>query len=128
MTSGWCQRISLQLTVRQGDREAVAIASIRVVEAEERAGRGGGAGIPRPELVDAPGASWRSRMNAGAWQVNAGHEDYVALGDGRARLRYLVALLGKEIVLRTYAQPGAGDLLEHLVAVLAHAERNLRAA
>jgi len=66
-------------------------------------------------------------MIGGRWEVNAGHEDYVALGDGRARVRYLVALLGKEIVARTYALPGAGELLEHLVAVMAHAERNLRA-
>lgn len=117
----------LRLKVRQGDREVVAVAPVVVVEARERAGRGG-VGIPRPELIDAPGGTWRSRMHGGGWQVNAGHEDYVALGDGRARLRYLVALLGKEIVLRTYAQPGAAELLEHLVAVLAHAERNLRTA
>jgi len=44
-------------------------------------------------------------MEGETWQVNAGHEDYVALDEGRARLRYLVALLGKEIVQRTYAQP-----------------------
>ena len=94
---------------------------------EARARERGGAGIPKPELVDAPGASWRSRMDGTSWQVNAGHEDYISLAsDHRARLRYLVALFGKEIVVRTCAQPGAGELLEHLIAVTAHAERNLR--
>lgn len=65
-------------------------------------------------------------MDGDVWQVNTGHEDYLAFDDGRARLRYVVALLGKEIVQRTYGQPGAGELLENLVAVIAHAERNLR--
>ncbi|HEY6039020.1 MAG TPA: methyltransferase domain-containing protein, partial [Kofleriaceae bacterium] len=36
--------------------------------------------------IDAPGASWRSRMEGDLWQVNAGHEDYVVLDDvGAAR-------------------------------------------
>lgn len=117
----------LSLVARQGDRTATTSAPIAIAVAGEGRVRGG-AGIPRPDLVDAPGAAWRSRMSGGAWQVNAGHEDYVALGEGRGRLRYLVALLGKEMVAATYSQPGAGELLEHLVAVLAHAERNLQSS
>lgn len=31
----------------------------------------------------------------------------------------------KEIVQRTYTQPGGAELLEHLIGVIAHAERNL---
>jgi hypothetical protein len=120
---------TLHVRVRQATSPVTARATARVVcgEARERPDRGG-SGIPEPQLVDASGADWRSRMDGDVWQVNAGHEDYLALEDGRARIRYLVALLGKEIVARTYAQPGAGDLLEHLVAVIAHAERNLRPA
>jgi hypothetical protein len=118
---------TLCLVARQGDRAATARAPVAAAVAGEGAARGA-VGIPRPELVDAPGAAWRSRMSGGTWQVNAGHEDYGALGEGRGRLRYLVALLGKEIVAATYSQPGAGELLEHLVAVLAHAERNLQAS
>jgi hypothetical protein len=114
----------ISLVVSQGDATASALAVVRCVDLKRR-GRGQ-EGIPKPVLIDAPGASWRSRMEGDVWQVNAGHEDYLALADGRARLRYLVALLGKEIVQRTYSQPGAGELLEHLVAVMAHAERNLR--
>jgi hypothetical protein len=120
---------TLHVRVRQATSPITARATTRVIcgEARERPDRGG-SGIPEPQLVDASGADWRSRMDGDVWQVNAGHEDYLALEDGRARIRYLVALLGKEIVARTYAQPGAGDLLEHLVAVIAHAERNLRGA
>jgi hypothetical protein len=114
----------ISLVVSQGETTASALAVVRCVDPKKR-GRGQ-EGIPKPVLIDAPGASWRSRMEGDVWQVNAGHEDYLALDDGRARIRYLVALLGKEIVQRTYAQPGAGELLEHLVAVVAHAERNLR--
>jgi hypothetical protein len=115
----------ISLVVSQGDQTASALAVVRCADPKKR--ERGGEGIPKPVLIDAPGASWRSRMEGDVWQVNAGHEDYLAFDDGRARLRYVVALLGKEIVQRTYGQPGAGDLLEHLVAVIAHAERNLRA-
>ncbi|HEY5924693.1 MAG TPA: ATP-binding protein [Kofleriaceae bacterium] len=114
---------TLTVEVQAGGVTMRASANVAVVEA--RGAETAGLGIPRPELVDAPGATWRSRMAGEVWQVNAGHEDYVALGSSRARLRYMVALLGKEIVARTYSQPGAGELLEHLVAVMAHAERNL---
>jgi Histidine kinase-, DNA gyrase B-, and HSP90-like ATPase len=117
-------RAIVTVVAREAERTATATAVVTVAEPRPR--DRGGAGIPNPELVDAPGASWRSRMEEGRWQVNAGHEDYAALGDGRSRLRYLIALLGKEIVVRTYGQPGAGELLEHLIAVTAHAERNLR--
>jgi hypothetical protein len=113
--------------VSDGANTVTAMAPVLAVDARDRARDRAGDGIPRPELVDAAGASWRSRFDGAVWQVNAAHEDYLALDDGRARLRYLVALLGKEIVARTYAQPGAGELLEHLIAVIAHAERNLRA-
>jgi hypothetical protein len=86
-------------------------------------------GIPEPELVDDGNASWRSRFDGQRWQVNAAHEDYAALhGDGRARLRYLLTLLAKEIVQRTHGGPGADTALEGLVEILAHTERNLRGA
>jgi hypothetical protein len=117
-------RAVVTVDAREGERTVTAIAEACVVEDRDR--DRGGAGVPTPELVDAPSATWRSRMDGDHWQVNAGHEDYTALADSRARVRYLVALLGKEIVARTYAQPGAGELLEHLIAVTAHAERNLR--
>ena len=86
-------------------------------------------GIPEPELVYEPNASWRSRYDGARWEVNAAHEDYVMLHvEPRARLRYLLALLAKEIVNRSYAAPGGDILLERLVEILAHAERNLRGA
>lgn len=114
---------TLSVVARQGDRTATASAQILVVEAREDRGV---AGIPKPDLVDDAGAPWRSRMDGSQWQVNSAHEDYLALDDGRARVRYLVSLLAKEIVQRTYSLPGNGEVLEHLVAVIAHAERNLR--
>jgi len=117
---------TLHVVARQGASTAYASASVMAVEARPRADDRAGLGIPRPELVDAADSPWRSRMENGRWQVNASHEDYLGLDDGRARLRYLIALLGKEIVQRTYSSPGGGELLEHLVAVIAHAERNLR--
>jgi hypothetical protein len=116
----------LRVTATDGVHHAAATASVIVVEARERTPEGG-PGVPRPVLVDEPTATWRSRFDGDTWQVNAAHPDYAAAqGDPRARLRYLIALFGKEIVARTFAQPGASEMLEQLVAILTHAERNLR--
>jgi len=84
------------------------------------------AGVPEPELVDDPGARWRSRFDGQRWQVNATHEDYIALrAEPRTRLRYLLALFAKEVALRAHSVPGTEEALESLVEILAHAERNL---
>jgi hypothetical protein len=88
-----------------------------------------GHGIPEPELVDDAPGSWRSRFHGQRWQVNAVHEDYVQLAaDPKSRVRYLLALLAKEIAQRTHGVPGSEAALESLVEILAHAERNLRGA
>ena len=119
-------RVVVHLTVRQSERVATASATVSIVEAAEPEA-GAKLGIPRPELLDEPGAGWRSRFLGQRWQVNAGHEDFAALaGDARARLRYLLTLLAKEIVSRTHGGPGADQALEGLVEILAHTERNLR--
>ncbi len=98
---------------------------IRVIEPEEPAGSL--LGIPEPLFLDASGELWRSRMSGTCWEINGAHEDYLALrGDARARLRYLLALLAKELVQKSYAQPGSETLLDHMVEILAHVERNLR--
>lgn len=86
---------------------------------------GPGAGIPEPVLVDEPAAGWRSRLSSGGWRVNIGHADYRALsGEPRARLRYLVALFAKDVtVVTTHA--ANEPVLDQMIDVLAHAERNL---
>ena len=84
------------------------------------------AGVPEPELVDDSGGRWRSRFDGQRWQVNASHDDYIALrGEPRTRLRYLLALFAKEVALRAHGVPGSEEALESLVEILAHAERNL---
>jgi hypothetical protein len=116
----------VRVAVRQGEVRVETAADVRIAERDEPEG---GLGVPEPDLVDDPGGNWRSRYEGTSWQVNQQHEDYVALrGDPRARLRYLLALLAKEIVQRSYGQPGSSELLERIVEVLAHAERNLRGA
>ena len=83
-------------------------------------------GIPEPQLVSSPDAPWRSRLTDAVWEVNEAHPDYVALrGEPRARMRYLLALLAKEIVLYSAGRGDLAEPLESLVEVLAHAERNL---
>jgi hypothetical protein len=85
-----------------------------------------GEGIPEPELVDAPGASWRSRLHQGRWQVNSGHPDYRASSARPAmKLRYLALLFAKEIVLRSSQDPRLEDPLEQVVEVAAYADRRL---
>jgi hypothetical protein len=102
---------------------ATATAELIVIDCPPAGGPG--AGIPEPVLVDEPAAGWRSRLSAGGWRVNIGHADYRALsGVPRARLRYLVALFAKDVtVVTTHA--ANEPVLDQMIDVLAHAERNL---
>jgi hypothetical protein len=119
-------RAVMHVVARQGERVATASATVTVVDPAD-VEAGAKLGIPEPELLDEPGAGWRTRFFGQRWQVNAGHEDFVALtGDPRSRLRYLLTLLAREIVARTHGGPGADQALDGLVEILAHAERNLR--
>jgi len=104
---------------------ASAEATLRAVAPVEP--ESGTRGLPEPRLVSDPGGLWRSRMQGQTWEVNDAHEDYVALrGEARARFRYLLTLLAKELVHGSYPAPGSEELLERMAEVLAHAERNLR--
>ncbi len=115
---------SLRVTATAGARRCEGAARVEVAEN----GRGDASlGIPEPLLVSDSDGLWRSRMIGERWEVNDAHEDYRALrGEGRGRLRYLLALLAKEIVLRTTGRAETADVMESMVEVLAHAERNLR--
>ncbi len=116
---------TLWVEARQDGRSASDRVPIRVEEPEE----GATLGIPEPQLVSDPAGRWRSRWLEERWEVNDAHEDYIALrGEPRARVRYLLALLAKEIVLRSAGRPDLADPLESVVEVLAHAERNLKGA
>jgi hypothetical protein len=118
-------REAVRVTARQGDR--VVTAQVTVLVSVVDATQNAQLGIPEPELLDEPTASWRSRFDGQRWQVNAAHEDFAALAsEPRTRVRYLLTLLAKEIVQRTHGGPGTEAALEGLVEILAHAERNLR--
>ncbi len=119
------ERGLVRVIATSGERTAAAEAEVEIVPAVELPGAR--LGIPEPTLVSAHGELWRSRMVGARWEVNEAHEDYLSLrGEPRGHFRYLLSLLGKEIVQRSYGQPGGEALLERLVEVLAHAERNLR--
>ena len=116
----------LRIEVQQGVRTAAAEAT---VEAIEPLPDEAGFGIPEPHLVDAAGETWRSRFDGRRWEVNQMHEDYLALkGEARARLRYLLALLAKDLSQNAHRVPGAIEASEDVAAILALAERNLRGA
>jgi hypothetical protein len=84
------------------------------------------AGIPEPIFVDEGASAWRSRMVDGRWEVNSGHPDFHAASESSKRkVRYLTALLGKEIVLHSFPAPQLGAALERLVGVLTITERRL---
>jgi hypothetical protein len=117
----------ITVVVTRGEERAEASAIVLVADRPEPSADLA-VGVPEPELVDDPGARWRSRFDGQRWQVNASHEDYVALrGEPRTRLRYLLALFAKEVALRAHGVPGSEEALESLVEILAHAERNLSA-
>jgi hypothetical protein len=108
---------------RTTGNEASAEATVEVVDLLPTST---GEGIPEPELVDAPGASWRSRLHQGRWQVNSGHPDYRASSARPGmKLRYLALLFAKEIVLRSSQDPRLEDPLEQVVEVAAYADRRI---
>lgn len=106
------------------DREAMAETPVLVTD-ELPPGRSG-EGIPEPELVDHPAASWRSRLLDGRWEVNSAHPEYRALADdSRMKVRYLALLFAKEVVLRSHGDPRLEKPLEQMVEVVAFGDRNL---
>ena len=114
----------LRVRVGQGERNVVAEAAVQAIEPTVDEA---GFGIPEPHLVDAAGETWRSRFDGKRWEVNQMHEDYLALkGEARARLRYLLALLAKDLSQHVHRVPGAVEASEDVAAILALAERNLR--
>ena len=118
-------RAAITVVAAQGAERVEASATVVVADRPEPSADLA-AGVPEPELVDDAGARWRSRFDGQRWQVNASHEDYIALrGEPRTRLRYLLALFAKEVALRAHGVPGSEAALESLVEILAHAERNL---
>jgi hypothetical protein len=118
------RRGELLLVAHDGTREASAVAAVTVLS-ELPAARSD-EGIPEPELVDAPGAEWRSRIHAGRWEVNAGHPGYRAVVDRPGlKLRYLALLFAKEVVARSAADPRLEEPLEQLVEVASFADHRL---
>lgn len=116
----------LRVEAEWDQRRAVAEAALEAIEPPPDEA---GFGIPEPHLVDAPGETWRSRFDGRHWEVNQMHEDYLALkAESRSRLRYLLALLAKDLAQHAHRVPGAVEASEDVVAILALAERNLRGA
>jgi Histidine kinase-, DNA gyrase B-, and HSP90-like ATPase len=107
-----------------GGRDAQAEIPVEVVE--ELPSSRSDEGIPEPELLNLPGAPWRSRIADGRWQVNAGHREYRAISDQPSlKLRYLAMLFAKEVVLRSSQDPRLEGPLEQLVEIAAYADRRL---
>jgi hypothetical protein len=116
----------LRVEAERDERRAVAEAAVEAIEPPSDEA---GFGIPEPHLVDAPGETWRSRFDGKRWEVNQMHDDYLALkGESRSRLRYLLALLAKDLAQHAHRVPGAVEASEDVASILALAERNLRGA
>jgi hypothetical protein len=118
------ETLTVWVVATQGERHTSAEATVEVVE--ERPEPAPSAGIPQPEFVNEPTGNWRSRFRDGQWQVNAGHRDYlIASESSRRKLRYLTALLAKEIVLHSFPHPQHATVLERIVEVLTITDRRL---
>ena len=115
--------LSVHAKERPTGREASAAAPVAIVDLLPSSAN---EGIPEPELVDAPGAPWRSRLHDGRWQVNSGHPDFRSSSERPAtKLRYLALLFAKEVVLRSSQDPRLEEPLEQLVEVAAYADRKI---
>jgi hypothetical protein len=118
----------LEVTVAEGATTVRALAAVTIDDREELASSNDH-GVPEPVFESDPRGAWRSRLDGNRWVVNDAHEDWVELHtEPRARVRYALALFAKDVVSRSFASPGSGDVLERMVEILAHAERNLRGA
>ncbi len=115
--------LSVHARERATGNEASAAAPVEVVEILPA---GANEGIPEPELVDASGAPWRSRLHEERWQVNSGHPDYRASSARPGtKLRYFALLFAKEVVLRSSQDPRLEDPLEQVVEVASYADRKI---
>jgi hypothetical protein len=116
--------VAVTVNATEGQQTVSAEASVEIVDSlESDSAR---SGIPEPVFVDEPASDWRSRMRDGRWEVNGAHPDFrIAADSSRRKLRYLTALLAKEIVLHSFPAPQLGPALERLVAVLTITERRL---
>jgi hypothetical protein len=118
------ETLTVWVVATEGDRRTSAEAAVEVVE--EAREPMPASGIPQPEFVNEATGNWRSRFRDGQWQVNAGHRDYlIASESSRRKLRYLTALLAKEIVLHSFPHPQHAAVLERMVEVLTITERRL---
>ena len=108
------------------DEPLVATCEIDVEMRQPSVFEGAGEGIPDPELVHDGSSEWRSRLQEGRWQVNAGHPGYREVADRPAlKLRYLAMLLAKEVVLNSCKDPRAAEPMENLIEVFSFADRLL---
>ncbi|MFQ5665947.1 MAG: hypothetical protein ACE5I7_05890 [Candidatus Binatia bacterium] len=118
-------RATVLATAREGERQVESSAVVHVVDAQPASDLPR-TGIPEPLFVHEAGQSWRSRLRGGQWEINSGHADFQAASETpRRKLRYLAALLAKEVVLHSFPQPQLGSALERLVEVLTITERRL---
>ena len=111
-----CETVTVWIVASDPERRTSAEATIEVVERREEPAN---AGIPQPAFVNEPTGNWRARLHDGVWEVNTGHRDYlIACENARRKLRYLAALLAKDIVLHSFPHPQHSSVLERMVEVL----------
>lgn len=113
-------KANLTATATEGGEPIDARATVHVVDLLDATRTG----IPEPSFVEDPSGNWRSRMRGGRWEVNSAHQNFhTAVESPRRKLRYLAALLAKEIVIHSFPAPSLEPILERLVEVLTIADR-----
>ncbi|MGK5085038.1 ATP-binding protein [Bdellovibrionota bacterium FG-1] len=125
--------VRLQLTVSQGELQAVATATVTVTDSllADRAGNAPGSrrGLPDFTYERAPGQLWRSRFDMGRdlILINSGHRDFLfASSKPSLKLKYLLRLFSKELVIANFPGLSSMELLDRLIEVSLRAEEFLR--
>lgn len=117
--------VRVTVTARQDELSAQGESIIEITEAGATT-ESARAGIPEPVFVREPQSPWRSRMNGSQWEVNSAHPSFLTASETpRRKLRYLTALLAKEVVVHSFPGPQFGTALERLVEVITITERRL---
>jgi hypothetical protein len=122
-------KAELDLRIRQGEREARALAKILVETRDPATGQGNGTapGLPTYALVRAAGELWRSRYSGvGAIEINSAHRDYLAARPKLKSLRrYIGKLYAKEVILLNFPGLAPAGALDRMVELLTRMEERL---
>ena len=123
VTSPEAGSVIVEVTARQGEREATGRAVILYSESDD--GPSAGKGLPSYRLLHEPGSPHRSRYDSALNEImiNSAHRDFLASRSSNAKhRRYVGKLYAKEVVLLNFPHETPENVTERLIEMLVRIE------